>query len=416
MIGKWVYFMIHTYKVDTTCLDIRDDAKISTALMSSFVILTIQYCILASFDLLDSNFLVFQIVSKLLVGLAYLSAFPVVLKRMKVKFVIIYLIAAVIFVLNILIFPENGSYLKKIIFPFFFTCLPTFIYTLSLKNWAQLKQAMKKASIIIFVFGFILFILIFTGRLNMKEYSMSFSYYMLIPLTIYLDEFFEKPSIKNLIFSLVTMLMILLIGSRGALLCIVVFVVLKLIRLDFKTSYKKMLLIGGIIIVLTITILYSNDILQFLYNYFMSKGIQSRSIILFLDKGLYLSGREILYNGIIKEILDNPIIGIGLAGDRRTIASYSHNIVLEIFSGFGLIVGTIILSFLAILILKSLTMREKEKYNMSIIWLALGFVSLMVSGSYLEEMSFWIFLGLISNDILIKPTTETICKGAQKRI
>lgn len=61
-----------------------DDTKICWALMSSFLILTLQYVVLICYNLLETSVGAnIQLLSKGFVGLAYLYALPAVLKREK---------------------------------------------------------------------------------------------------------------------------------------------------------------------------------------------------------------------------------------------------------------------------------------------------------------------------------------------
>jgi len=53
------------------------------------------------------------------------------------------------------------------------------------------------------------------------------------------------------------------------------------------------------------------------------------------------------------------------------------------------------------MIFKSLLTKDKEKYNMIIIWISFGFVSFMVSSSYSIDLKFWILIGLIVNNFQI---------------
>lgn len=130
----------------------------------------------------------------------------------------------------------------------------------------------------------------------------------------------------------------------------------------------------------------------------MKIGIRSRSIHLFLRDEVHLSGRDQIYNLVLKEIHENPIMGIGIAGDRRIIGTgYAHNIFIEILGNFGLIVGRILIVVLLVLIVKSLFRRDKQYTNLVVIWLSLGFFHLMISGTYLTNIKFWILLGLLFN-------------------
>ncbi len=60
---------------------------------------------------------------------------------------------------------------------------------------------------------------------------MSLSYYMLLPTIIYMNEFLDRISIKSGLVLAMSLLVILALGSRGgAIMCIGIFTILKLIK------------------------------------------------------------------------------------------------------------------------------------------------------------------------------------------
>jgi hypothetical protein len=374
-----------------------EDKKISIAIMSSFVILTIQYFFYISFDLIGTdNVSSILLISKVSVGLIFMYTLPVVFKRTKIKLLVVYFFSIFIVVVNFILFPENKLYLKELIIPFFFMCLPAFIYSMAIVDWSILKQIMKKASLIVFIFGTFLGILIFSGRASAGTYSMSLSYYMLLPTIMYLDELLDKLSLKAFFISAVSLLVILALGSRGAVLCILVFVALKHIRFDLKMNYFRA--IYYVFSLGTIIIIYMNldRIFAFLYRTLLGYGINSRSLNLFLREEVSLSGRDRLFENVYQEVFNNPFLGIGIGGDRRILGGgYVHNIFLEIAANFGIIFGAVLIMFLILLIIKCLLIKDNGKYSVFTIWISIGFAHLMVSSSYLTDIKFWIMLGLI---------------------
>lgn len=383
--------------INETNKTVSGDKKISVAIMSSFIILTIQYFILTYFNLLGtSNADKIQLLSKIFVGVLYIIAFPVVLKRNKEKFIGVYFVTIFMFLINYMFFNENWIYLKDIIFPYFFTCLPSLIYSYSINDWTILKDVMKKASLLVFIFGAIIGVLVFANKISIGAYSMPLSYYMLLPTIVYMDEFLKKFNFRSIFISLISLFIILTLGSRGPIMCAGIFVILNLISVNKKLNYKIILLYLIVLFVMIITILFFNTILEDLNNYLLKLGIHSRSIHLFLQDDIYLSGRENLYKDIISEIKSNPILGIGLAGDRRVIGKgYVHNILIEIVSNFGIVIGSILILFLLIVSYKTLFSKHKEQSSFVVIWFCIGVVHLMVSSSYLIDFRFWIYLGLI---------------------
>lgn len=382
-----------------------EDKKISVAIMSSFAILTIQYLILLYFNLLDTSIgKMVQIVSKLLVGFFYLIALPPVLRRNKIKFLNIYLISIFIFILNYVVFRENWGYLKPLTFSFFFTALPSFIYAYSINDWEIFMETMEKTGKLVLITGIVIAILVFIGNISVGSYSMTLSYYMLLPTILYMNKFLDKISLKNGIILLISLIVILALGSRGAIMCTGVFVILKLVKSINKITYAKIFLYLIIFSLTIVGILYFDKMLIYVYRFLLKRGINSRTIVLFLKDEVYLSGRDRIYEDVIKATLAKPLFGIGLAGDRVATYGYqSHNVFIEILANFGMVFGVFIVLAILYIVIKSLSCKETEKYNMITIWVSIGFVHLLVSSSYLIDFKFWIFIGLalsgLSNNI-----------------
>lgn len=384
-------------------ITLHEEKKISIAIMISFVVLTIQYFILIVFDLLNSsNAAALQSLSKIIVGSLFLYSFPIVFKRSKIKLFITYSVSIFAFLLSILMFSQNHMYIKELIIPFFFMGLPAFIYSMSIKDWDVLKQVMTKASTIVLIFGSVLGILIFLDKATIGVYSMSLSYYMLLPAIMNLDELFDKLSFKSVVFTSLSLLIILALGSRGPILCVLVFIILKNLRpkvFDRKRLIAYFVLVGTTLII----ILNFKNILVLISTFLSRFGISSRSITLFLGEGIYVSGRDTIYKTVVEGIANSPFFGIGIGGDRyATEGSYVHNIFLEIIANFGVILGGFFSIILIIAIIKLLLVKDRKTYNMIIIWISLGFVHLMVSSSYLIDIRFWIFMGLALNALFAK--------------
>lgn len=375
----------------------RDDKKISLALMFANVILTIQYLILLYFNILGSRTGAnVQLLSKALVGIAFIYALPAVLRRSRIKFIEVFFITVFIFLLHYAIFTENRKYIIDLLFTFLFMCLPAFVYAYSIQDLSILKEAMKKTSFIVFVVGLIIGLLVFSGRLSVGDYSMTLSYYMLMPAIVFLDQLSEKFSINNLILFTMDMMIILSLGSRGPVLCLIVFLFFKLFNPHYKRTYKNTIIRLGLFVIAILVFIFLDNIFEYLYYTFLKYGINSRNLKLFLSKDLHLSGRDAIYEITLAEITNSPILGIGIAGDRRVLGgSYTHNLFIELIANFGIIIGLFFSVIIINLTIKALFIKDKTKYDLLTMWISLGLVPLMVSGSYLTEMKFWIFLGLI---------------------
>ena len=384
-------------------INIKADKKICLALMMSFIVLTLQYVVLIAFNLIDTDIgSSIQLTSKVFVGAAFLYAFPSVFRRNGIKMIAAYSITIAVFFMQYLMFTENREYLLDLLFPFFFICLPAFIYAASIRSLSILKEQMRKTSFVILMLGILLGILILIGKANIGTYSMSLSYYMLMPAIVFTDELISKFSIKVLMHTMLSILIILAFGARGPLFCILGFLFLRFLRNVFKITYRKAILYFGICVAIPLLFFNRNIILSVIDNLLMSVGIQSRSIQLLSQDEIALSGREFIYDTILNQIRDNPIHGIGIAGDRRIIGGYAHNFFLEVLSQFGLILGGILAITVLSLIIRALIVKNKNYVDMISIWVALGFIHLMVSSSYLIDIKFWILVGLLINKALFR--------------
>jgi len=390
--------------LDKIVLQNKQDKKISIALMASFVILTIQFFVIIYFNLSGSNTnVLIQFSSKILVGLAFLYALPVVIKRSLNTFFVIYFFSSFIFIIHYTFFPENRMFLNELIFPFFFMCLPAFIYSLSIRNFNILKKIMKLSSYLVFSFGSLLAISIFLGQKTLGTYSMALSYYILLPALLFLEDFFDNFSLKYFILSIFSLFIILALGSRGPILCVIAFSFFKILNPYLKKTKKRFFIQISLIFTGLSVFVFLEEIIMYIYIFLLKFNLNSRTIFLFFNEGIYLSGREKIYENVVIKIFENPLFGLGIAGDRRIAEGvYSHNFFIEIIANFGIIIGTFLCFSLLFIIFKTLASRNNENYNFIVLWISLGFVHLMVSGSYLIDLKFWIFLGITVNILKYK--------------
>lgn len=375
--------------------EVKIDKIISIALMSSFVVLTFQFFILISFNLLGTSFAsLVQMSSKIIVGLIFAIALPYVLKRKKTLFILIYGCGIVVFGYNILFFPENHFYLINIIFPFFFMALPSFIYVLSLKDIEIFKNITEKIAYIIFSLGIAIGVLIFMGNASAGAYSMSLSYYMLLPALVFIGKVFDSGRIMSLIYFLLSFMVMLAMGSRGAILCIVIYIFLRIVSPRQKFSFLKIFIYGTSAITLLLSILNYEQILLYINKFFLEYGIHSRTIMLLLQDELHLSGRDSIIKIVWDRIEQSPFLGIGLAGDTRVLGhSYVHNFFIEVMGNFGIPLGILIIGILLFTLFTILIFSKN--YNLVALWVSLGFAHLMMSSSYIIDLKFWIFFGIL---------------------
>lgn len=241
---------------------------------------------------------------------------------------------------------------------------------------------------------------------NDGQYSMPFSYSIMIPALLSLTQFFSKKKWRYFIFFIFFAVVNLRIGSRGSFICIGI---LFLFIFIFFGNIKK--------IIFTLSLLLPVGILIFvnyqkIFVWLKDVFPDSRTIELFASRNfLYLAGREKHYTFVINNIMQSPLQIRGFFSDRVYLAdyfnisdvteimgSYVHNFFLEVLFQFG-IWGIPILLMLIYVVFKSIHI-VKESENISLKNLYIVFASfcmgqLLFSSSYLTALSFGTYIGII---------------------
>lgn len=374
----------------------NDDRVVCEALFSQFIVLMIQYVALRVFNVKDTSreFIVI-IPFIIIVGLFFIRALPIVLKRNGQLFIFTYIFFAVIFCLHCLIFPNNIKYINSVMFSFFGICLPSFIYSYSIEDYDILYDTLRKGAYIIFILGIFVFYLIVFKNLNKGVYSMGFSYYFLLPCLFFEYEFFKKRTIKYFIYTAISILIIIAVGSRGPILSIAMYTIIEVFNnvKERKPFYTLLIFLIGVVI-----LIYFDKIVLYLYEFLNNYGIYSRTLYLFSQEdGIHLSNREYIYNYAIELILEHPILGVGIAGDRYFLGTYAHNLFLEIILDYGVIFGSIISVILICFFIKSIFLLPQNKsFDFIKIIFCIGIVPLMISSSYLADAWFWVYVGIMA--------------------
>ncbi len=212
---------------------------------------------------------------------------------------------------------------------------------------------------------------------------MPFGYYLLLPALFFL---LKRNTISNILFA-ITVSMMMIIGSRGPLLTVIVFSIL-LFVLELK-KWNGLIWSFGIIIILFVV--FWPSILELTYDL----GINSRSIGLLQEGGFLQSGDRIkLYTEVWQNILDHPWLGLGIYGDRTILDGlYSHNLILEMLNNFGILLGTCFILLMAVKFVKFITLTESPDRQLILMLFCFGIVPLMFSRSYLNDPGFGIFIG-----------------------
>jgi hypothetical protein len=304
------------------------------------------------------------------------------------RFIVVFSIALAILFIHLALFPVNADYALKDAFRFTFPIVISSALCLSCVSRIEIieKVLYQISWIVLFLVVFYVYSF-FTGKIDLGNYSMSMSYAMLLPMA----SLYSRKKWYSILAFLFLLVVSLLIGSRGAIVCIFIYILYDL----FKNNIKSLVFIF-------LLILMSYAMLPMIMNSLDNVGISSRTLNMIVEGSIgQETHRDEIREIVYKEIKANPIVGVGVWGDRPILipkfskASYCHNIVLEILLDFGIIFGTIILLVLFCLWLNAFFKADSYNKRMLILFTATCLLPLMFSGSYLLEQFFGLFLGVV---------------------
>lgn len=342
------------------------------------ILILMQQCMIGVFGMNEEATTSYRV---LLTIIFLLPAILIAFIRRPRLFIVSYLVTFIILSLNLILFPANTKYLlpsaSRFLLP---VVIPSALCTISVSNIDDVEYTVYKLSWIAATIMLFYFFNLLIGKVIIMGYNMSLSYALLLPtVTLY-----HKKSALSLLVSLFLFLMIVALGSRGAAVFALGYVCYDILISNRKLIAPIIILILGIIALLPI-------FLQFL----TELGINSRTLMMLLEGDFNSdSGRGWIYEVITREIIEHPLIGIGLFGDRTVIGNYCHNIILEILSGWGIIIGgTIVVFFLTYLI--ALYFRcDRLGKDCLVRYVLVSIAPLLVSGSYLQDYNLAAMLGI----------------------
>lgn len=190
-------------------------------------------------------------------------------------------------------------------------------------------------------------------------------------------------------------------GTRGPILCILIFFIACLIYKNIVSSKKKKLFFW-LTILLMVAVVFASDelfvkITTVLSDVFGKIGFSTRIFDFYLSGDAATStGREYLLEQTIKAIIKNPITGYGLVGDQYLLGVYCHNLFIELWCQYGVILGTFVIIILAIIafIALSRASRNEETFYFVLMLVCMVFIKLMLSSTYTVEPYFYFMLGV----------------------
>lgn len=330
----------------------------------------------------------------------------------------IFFICASYFLITLLIHPEYNAWYSRDIYGVMYSvfrpdhgAIWAFLMVEISGNYERLWKNIKRYAVVLFIYNIYLLINMHrigywtsynaAGELAAKSYSLDFGYNMIFISLISLVCYRQKKKIYYLLLSISAMFLTLLYGSRGAFICMIVFLLFCLLN-GAQSDIRKFLYSAGILIAGVFLYYFGNTIIQksayFLLDTF---HFSSRTLTQIINGDIVDdSGRSTIYEIVRKAIKENPIWGYGAYGDRPLVGpryywGYSHSIIYEMLIDFGVILGSTILIVLVYKSLKLIfSLKDWNKIYIIIIIFSMC-MRLIVSDTFWGNNFFWMLLALL---------------------
>lgn len=225
------------------------------------------------------------------------------------------------------------------------------------------------------------------------SYNLGLGYHVLFFTLMFLFCALEYKDIKGWIGTIIGVSIIGIAGSRGPFLCFLIFFVLylgvKFIDTRKKALYLFAFIIGALILWLTLPYIF-----DLLIQVLDTLHLPSRIVKKIADGTMSDDSRRyIIWDATIQMIRKNPL-GYGALGSRHIIskyiyAAYPHNVFLEIWVDFGVILGTVIIGIMAIVSFRIFTMKENEEWRGIFIVFFANACQLFISLTYWHAKGLW---------------------------
>ena len=293
------------------------------------------------------------------------------------------------------------------------TCFLWFLAASNINDYEILFKSIKAVAYIVLI-ATILFLLyngIGSYRLdNGVSYNQAISYCFLIAPIVFVIEIVKKPRLISIVLLVVSIAVSFLLGTRGMLICIVICAAICILTLsnynDSLSKQKKLFIVFAIVAVGIVVSVFFDRIMEILLILEGHIGGNGRVIYKILNGNFYYSeGRNDIWEAALKVIKENVFFGVGMATDRlylrdamnATATVYSHNIMLEILLQYGVIIGIPLLIFCLHHVIRvfRISRTNINLYSAYICVLCIGIVPLLMSSSYLQWSTFYVFAGMI---------------------
>lgn len=332
-----------------------------------------------------------------------LLSLPKLWKRIKTSDHIFVFACLIYYLLNIQLFPQNADVLGNRLFSFSLLTLPYYYIgvTLDIKRFYNFFYYISVVAVFMCAFYELLYAqsASYTGDVDTSEYNMELAYSILPHVLMVSWRALKRFVLLNIAPMLLGLMLLLSFGTRGPVICAIVFIAIYLLFIRPSKYQKTMRIITVACAVYAMSFL--EQFMTFMQLMTFQLGMSTRIFDKYFEGELEdSSGRDYIRETLLRELsIDNSLFGHGVLGSYPYVNTYPHNIVLEFLFSFGWVWGIAILFCIVYIIAKMLINTHQCEINVTfgIILVIASILKLCFSSTFVDDALFFMLLGYCVN-------------------
>jgi O-antigen ligase len=288
----------------------------------------------------------------------------------------------------------------------------------AVRDYRQCRRYLYAAAPVILVAVIIELRGLSSGSVHDPSYSQYISYATLPAVLVFIDAAFERRRLLNGTLAISSGFLMLSAGARGPLVVAALFIIARVI-IQARVSRRAAIVSAGVGAAATWLLLeFSSTLLGNLQPVLHQLGLSTRIVERLLGGTLLEDrARSELIDHTLLLIAQHPLTGVGMSNERPILAQwmgasldteflgwYPHNIFLELWVQFGVILGTLLLLLLLGAILRVFVVSvDLDRRALILVFVGLGLMPLLFSASYLSWPPFFGLVGLCLSGNIAAP-------------
>lgn len=332
--------------------------------------------------------------------LALIVSLPWFVKNIRGIDVLFYIGLVVLVLVTMIAFPNNAEFISENWWTLLIASAGFYFVGLSYSH-STCSRDLFFCSLAGIGFVFLYQLYKLSNGVVLEEDNM-YTAYNLLPSVMYLIYYATyKNKKKYWLIALASIGIMFIFGTRGPILCTIVFIVLYFLHKTIVSNNIKNYMLLIVLVIVLVIFIANEDLLlkivNLISNIFGRLGFSTRIFDFFVAGDATLSlGRDYLREQVITAIINEPIKGYGFTGDQYLLGVYCHNLFFEIWCHFGVIVGSVILlGLFSLSIIALIRSADKRKiFYLALMLISMVYVKLMLSSSYTIEPYFYFMIGV----------------------